>query len=68
MAKKWMQKVSKSIAKRGTKGSFSGAAKRAGMSTAAYASKVLKPGSHASAVTKKRAALAKAFASARHKK
>ena len=49
-------------------GSFSAAAQKAGMSTSAYASKVLKPNSHASALTKKRASLAKTFAKMRAKK
>jgi len=49
-------------------GSFSAGAKKAGMSTSAYATKVLKPGSKASALTRKRAALAKAFATMRAKK
>jgi len=49
-------------------GSFSAAAKKAGMSTSAYASKVLKPDSHASITTKRRANLAKTFAKMRAKK
>jgi hypothetical protein len=46
-------------------GSFSKAAKSAGMSTAQYASHVLKPNSRASTTTKRRAALAKAFSTMR---
>lgn len=60
MAEHWMQKLHLH------KGAFSAKAKRAGKSTAAYASSVLKKGSHASAKTKKQAALAKVFAKARH--
>lgn len=62
----WMQKASKSIEKRGTKGVFKAAAKRAKMSTGDYATKVLSPGSKASKVTKARARLAKSFMSAKH--
>ena len=53
MAEKWIQKA---ISK---PGSFSAAAKRAGMSTAAYASAVLSGKIKASAQTKRRARLAK---------
>ncbi len=60
MAEHWMQKLHLK------KGAFSAKAKRAGMSTTAYANKVTKKGSHASAKTKKQAALAKVFAKARH--
>jgi len=63
--KKWIQSAKSSIKKRGTEGAFSAKAKKAGMSTSAYASKVLSSGSKASAKTKKQAALAKAFATAR---
>lgn len=42
-------------------GAFKAKAKRAGMSTSAYANKVLKKGSRASARTKRQASLAKAF-------
>ena len=66
--KKWIQSVKKSIKKKGTAGAFSKQAKRADMSTSAYATKVLKPGSKASATTKKRATLAKTFAKMRAKK
>ena len=41
------------------KGAFARPAKRAGMSTQAYAKKVLKPGSRATATTKRRAGLAR---------
>lgn len=40
-------------------GAFTKKAKAAGMSTSAYASKVLKKGSHASTATKRQASLAK---------
>lgn len=53
---KWMQSAVK------RPGAFKAKAKRAGMSTAAYASKVSKPGSGASTRTKRQAALAKTFA------
>ena len=43
-------------------GAFRASAKRAGLSTAAFASKVLAKGSKASALTKRRAALARTFA------
>jgi len=49
-------------------GAFSSKAKRAGMSTGAYARKVLKSGSSASTRTKRQAALAKAFRTMRSKK
>lgn len=49
-------------------GAFKAKAKKAGMSTGAYARKVLKKGSKASARTRKQAALAKAFATMRRKK
>lgn len=62
---KWMSKVKEGIEQRGTAGSFSRSAKKAGMSTGAYAAKVTKPGSEASAKTKRRANLAKVFARAR---
>jgi hypothetical protein len=42
------------------KGLFTAKAKKAGMSVQSYAAKVLKPGSGASAATKKQAAFAKA--------
>lgn len=37
MAEKWMQKVSAGIKKRGTEGSFTASAKKAGKSVAEYA-------------------------------
>lgn len=46
-------------------GSFKRAAKKAGMSTSAYATKVLKKGSKASSTTKRRAALAKTLSKLR---
>ncbi len=66
--KKWIQKATKAMKKKGTTGAFSKQAKKAKMSTKAYATKVLKPGSKASATTKKRATLAKTFAKMRRKK
>ena len=50
------------------KGAFSKKATAAGMSVAAYAAKVLAPGSTASATTKKQAQLAKNFAGMHHHK
>ena len=46
-------------------GAFKAKAKAAGMSTAAYAGKVLKKGSRASARTKRQAVLAKTFSGLR---
>jgi hypothetical protein len=58
----WMQSESDREAKAGTKGKFSGAAAKAGKSTAAYAEeKKDAPGK-----TGKRARLALAFMSAKH--
>lgn len=48
-------------------GAFKAKAKKAGMSTSAYASKVTKPGSTASTRTKKQAALAKTLGKLRKK-
>lgn len=45
--------------KKSKQGAFSAKAKRAGMSTSAYANKVLKKGSKASAATKKQANFAR---------
>ena len=50
------------------KGAFKKKAAAAGMSVNAYASKVTKPGSKASAKTKKQAVLAKTFKKMRKKK
>jgi hypothetical protein len=61
MAKHWMQSVSKAIKKRGTEGSFSRAAARAGKSTQEFAHEHDKGNSK----TAKRARLAEAFAKAR---
>jgi hypothetical protein len=61
---KWMQKVASDIEQRGTKGSFKAAAARAGMSTAAYASKE----EHAPGKMGRKARLALAFMRARRKK
>lgn len=60
----FIQKVKKEMKARGTEGSFSGAAKRAGMSTHAYAEKK----KHSSGKVGKRARLALAFETARKKK
>jgi hypothetical protein len=46
-------------------GAFKAKAKRAGMSTSAYASKVLKKGSGASTLTKRQASLAKTLSKLR---
>lgn len=61
MAKKWIKSAIKH------KGSFSRGAKRAHMSTSAYARKVLKKGSHASATTKRRARLAQTLGKLRRR-
>lgn len=53
MSKHWIQKAIK------RPGAFRAKAQAAGMSTAAYASKVTAPGSTASALTKRQGALAK---------
>jgi len=66
--KNFIQGVKKTMKKKGTTGAFAKQAKRAKMGTAAYAEKVLKPGSKATAKTKKRATLAKTFAKLRRKK
>jgi len=54
MAKQW---IAKAVSK--NKGAFRKQAKRAGMSTGAFAANVLKPGSKASTTTKRRANLAR---------
>lgn len=56
MSKNFIQKAIKHP------GAFKAQAKKAGMSTSAYATKVLKKGSKASTRTKRRAALAKTLA------
>jgi len=61
VAKKWI----KSAIKR--PGAFKAKAKAAGMSTSAYATKVLKKGSTASTRTKRQAALAKTLGKMRKK-
>jgi hypothetical protein len=60
--KKWVKKAIK------RPGAFSAKAKRAHMSTTAYANKVLRNGSKASTRTKRQAALAKTLAKMRRKK
>jgi len=64
MAERWIQGVKAGMKKRGTEGVFSSAAHRAGMSTSAFAEKH----KHSSGKIGKRARLALAFASARHRK
>lgn len=61
MAKKWIQAAIKHP------GAFTAKAKKAGMSTSAYASSVTKKGSKASATTKRQARLAKTLAKLRKK-
>ena len=56
MAKKKKRWIQKAITR---PGAFSAKAKRAGMTTAAYATKVLKKGSRASALTKRQASLSR---------
>jgi hypothetical protein len=68
MAKRWIQSAVKRMKKKGTVGSFSRAAKRAGMSTSAYANKVLKKGSKASPAMKKKANFAKNVGKSKRKK
>jgi hypothetical protein len=61
MANRWIQGVKQGMKHRGTEGSFSGAAHRAGKSTHAFAEEH----KHSSGKTGKRARLALAFESAR---
>lgn len=68
MAKKWIQKARKRMEKKGTVGAFSAQAKRAGMSTKAYASKVLANPSRYSANTVKRANFARNVSKSKRKK
>lgn len=65
MAAKLFGKPKSQVVKR--PGAFRAKAQGAGMSTSAYASKVLKPGSKADTRTKRQAALAKTFAKIRPK-
>ncbi len=65
---RWIQKAKESIKRRGTEGAFRRKAKAAGMSTLAFARHVLANKSRYSATTRKQAALAKAFATARRKR
>jgi hypothetical protein len=60
--KKWIQGAIKNP------GAFSAKAKKAGMTTAEYANKVLAPGSRASTKTKRQANLAKTLAEVRPNK
>lgn len=59
MAEKWIKKAVDKMKAKGTTGSFSKAAKKAGMSTAAFADKELSPKSKASSAMKKKANFAK---------
>lgn len=68
MAKNWIAGVRRSIKRRGTRGVFKAKAKRAGMSTSAFARHVLANKGRYSATTRRQAALAKAFATARRGK
>ena len=62
MAKKWIQGAMK------RPGAFRKKAKKAGMSTSAYASKVLSQGSKASTRTKRQAALSRTLSKMRSKR
>jgi len=62
--KKWIQRATPEE----TRGDFSKKAKKAGMSTSAYATKVTKKGSKVSDKTKKQAQLAKTLAKMRKKR
>jgi len=62
MAEKWMQAARNKMEKKGTVGSFTKAAKRAGMSTAAYQKQVL-ANPKASTKMKRKAAFRKAAVS-----
>lgn len=63
---KWMQKAADRMKKKGTKGSFTAAAKKAGRSVGEQIKAVLKPGSKASTKMKRKAAFAKAARKAKH--
>lgn len=52
-AEKWIQKATKRMKEKGTEGSFSRAAAQAGMSTSAYARKVLSDPNASPAMKKK---------------
>lgn len=56
---KWIQKARAGMKAKGTEGAFSAKAARAGKSTKAFAAQVLKPGSKASAETRKQANFAR---------
>lgn len=66
--KKWMQKAASSIKRRGTEGVFAAKAKRAGMTTRAYAAKVLANKSRYSPTTVKQANFARNAMKAKKKK
>jgi hypothetical protein len=66
--KKWMQKAARSMKRRGTVGVFGAKAKRAGMTTRAYASKVLANKSRYSAATVKQANFARNAMKSKRKK
>lgn len=58
MTEHWIQKATAKMERKGTKGSFSDAAKRHGRSTVEEAAHDLAPGSHASTKTKRKALFA----------
>lgn len=66
--KNWIQAAREKMEEKGTVGSFSKAAKKAGKSTSAMTSSVLKKGSKASSAMKKKAQFAKNMAKIRRKK
>lgn len=66
--KKWMQKAATKMKKKGTVGSFSAKAKRAGKSTLAYANYVLAHKGQFSAATIKQANFARNAIKSRRKK
>ena len=59
MAKHWIQSAVNKMKAKGTVGSFTAAAKKAGKSTAQEEASVLKTGSHASSAMKKKANFAR---------
>ncbi len=60
-SEKWITEADQRMEQKGTKGSFTRAAKKAGRSVGEEISAVLKPGSKASTKMKKKAAFAKAM-------
>jgi hypothetical protein len=57
--KKWIQKARQRMEEKGTVGAFTRSAKKSGQSVGAHAASVLKKGSGASALEKKRAVFAR---------